>query len=79
MKQSPELIPITELVLPEIAEIDLYQKRERIYTRHIKGFYQRLRLFTGWPILVAYTLLPWLSWGDKPFILFDLPARQFHI
>jgi cytochrome c oxidase accessory protein FixG len=74
-----DLIEVEELAPAEVAEIDLYEKREKIYTRKIEGFYQRLRLFTGWPLLVGYFLLPWLQWGERPAVLFDLPARKFHI
>ena len=35
-----------------VTELDLYQKREKIYTRKIEGFYQRIRFFTGWPLLM---------------------------
>ena len=31
----------------EVGEVDLYQKREKIYTRRIQGRFQRLRLYTG--------------------------------
>lgn len=63
----------------EVGELDLYQRREKIYTRKIEGFYQRIRLYTGWPLLIGYFLLPWLNWGDRPAVLFDLPARKFYI
>lgn len=62
-----------------VAELDLYQKREKIYVRHIKGFYQRIRVYTGWPLLLGYFLLPWLNWNGHQAVLFDLPARKFHI
>lgn len=62
-----------------VAELDLYQKREKIYTRSIKGFYQRLRVYTGWPLLIGYFLLPWLNLEGHQAVLFDLPARKFHI
>ena len=58
---------------------DLYQKREKIFTRFVGGFFQRLRFFTGWPLLTAYFLLPWINWGERQIVLFDLPARQFHV
>lgn len=58
---------------------DLYQKREKIYTRKIEGFFQRLRLLTGWPLLIGYFALPWISWDGRQSVLFDLPNRQFHI
>ncbi|MFT4798155.1 MAG: cytochrome c oxidase accessory protein FixG [Candidatus Azotimanducaceae bacterium] len=59
--------------------LNLYEKREKIYTRKIEGFYQLLRAFTGWPLLVAYFATPWLIVNDHQAVLFDLPARQFHI
>lgn len=74
-----DLIEVEDLAPAEVAEIDLYEKREKIYTRKIEGFFQRLRLFTGWPLLVGYFILPWLQWGNRPAVLFDLPARKFHI
>ncbi len=76
---DPELIKVEELAPAEVSELDLYQKREKIYTRKIEGFFQRIRLFTGWPLLIGYFLLPWLQWGDRQAILFDLPQRKFHI
>jgi cytochrome c oxidase accessory protein FixG len=75
----PALIPAQPIAPAEVAEIDLYQKREKIYTRAIEGFFQRVRLFTGWPLLLGYFFLPWLNWGDRSAVLFDLPARKFHI
>ncbi len=74
-----DLIDVQELAPAEVAEVDLYQRREKIYTRKIEGFFQRIRLFTGWPLLLGYFLLPWLSWDGRQAVLFDLPARKFHI
>lgn len=76
---KPDLIEVDDMAPAEVAELDLYQKREKIYTRKIEGFFQRLRLFTGWPLLAAYFLTPWIQWGDRPAVLFDLPERKFHI
>jgi len=61
------------------AGTDLYQKREKIFTRYVGGFFQKLRFYTGWPLLVGYFGLPWLQWGERQAVLFDLPARQFHL
>ncbi len=58
---------------------DLYEKREKIFTRYVGGFYQKLRFYTGWPLLLGYFAVPWLMWGDRQAVLFDLPARQFHL
>lgn len=78
--QSDERIIAIDSAAPaEVSEVDLYQRREKIYTRKIEGFFQRLRLYTGWPLLIGYFGIPWLMWGDRPAVLFDLPARKFHI
>ncbi|MDZ7669017.1 MAG: cytochrome c oxidase accessory protein CcoG [Gammaproteobacteria bacterium] len=71
--------PDEPIRLEGFGERDLYQRREKIYTRFVGGFFQRLRFFTGWPLLAGYFLLPWVQWGERQAVLFDLPARQFHI
>ncbi len=63
----------------DFSDVDLYQRREKIFTRSIKGFYQRLRLYSGWPFLLGYLILPWINWNGRQAILFDLPARKFYI
>lgn len=76
---SEQRDPVEEFHPAGVAELDLYKKREKIYTRKIEGFYQKIRVYTGWPLLLAYFLLPWLPWNGRPAVLFDLPTRQFHI
>ena len=74
-----DLIDLQEVAPAEVGEIDLYQHREKIYTRKIEGFFQRIRLFTGWPLLLGYILLPWVSWDGRQSVLFNLPERKFDI
>lgn len=82
-ERESDLIPVQQVVESfdpaGVAELDLYQKREKIYTRKIEGFFQRLRVYTGWPLLLGYFLLPWVNWDGRQAVLFDLPERQFHI
>lgn len=72
-----ERIPAAEAV--DSTVFNLYEKQEKIYTRKIEGFYQVVRAFTGWPLLIGYFATPWLTINDHQAILFDLPARQFHV
>ncbi len=74
-----DLIDLKDVAPAEVAELDLYQRREKIYTRKIEGFFQRVRLFTGWPLLLGYFLLPWTDWGGRQAVLFNLPERKFYI
>ena len=48
-----DLIDLQEVAPAEAGEIDLYQRREKIYTRKIEGYFQRIRLYTGWPLLLG--------------------------
>lgn len=59
--------------------IKLYESEEKIYTRRITGFYQKLRRYTGLPLIAGFVLLPWLTIDNRPAMLFDLPERKFHI
>jgi polyferredoxin len=61
------------------APVDLYQKREKIFTRSVTGRFQRIRLYSGWPFLLAYLCVPWLTWDNRQAVLFDLPARKFYV
>lgn len=63
----------------EIRYINLYESEDKIYTRRITGFYQKLRRYTGIPLMLGFILMPWLVIDGRPAMLFDLPARQFHI
>ena len=74
-------IPTHEVMSDDLDSrvFNLYEKREKIYTRGVEGFFQRVRLLTGWPLLLGYFLLPWINLNGQQAVLFDLPARQFHI
>ncbi len=63
----------------EITEVDLYAKREKIYTRKIEGYFQRIRLYTGWPLLIGFFAVPWLNWDGRQAVLFDIGQQKFHI
>lgn len=64
-------------------EPELYQAREPIHPKSIKG---RFRLFKTSVLVLAYAiffLLPWLRWsrpvGPDQAVLFDIPGRRFYL
>lgn len=59
--------------------VNLYQSREKIYPREAKGFFSKLRDNGLIVLLAIYFLLPWLNWGDRQAILFDMPNRRFYV
>lgn len=62
-----------------IRYVNLYETEDKIYTRRITGFFQSVRRYTGLPLILGYLLLPWIVIDGRPAVLFDLPARQFHV
>ncbi len=64
---------------PAVVPIKLYKSEEKIYPREAKGYFQNLRHIALFVLLGLYYGLPWLNWGERQAVLFDLPARKFHI
>src|SRR5690606_23059587 len=57
----------------------MYAAHAKVYPREIKGRFQSLRKLAVFALLGLYYLLPWVQWGERQAVLFDLPARKFHI
>ncbi|RKZ70666.1 MAG: cytochrome c oxidase accessory protein CcoG, partial [Gammaproteobacteria bacterium] len=57
----------------------LYEKHQKIYPREVHGLFAALRALAGAGLLGLYYVLPWLQWDDRQIILFDIPARKFHV
>ena len=62
-----------------VKEQSLYVAQEKIYPREVDGLFARLRFASMLVLLGAYYGLPWLSWDGRQALLFDLPARKFHV
>ncbi|CAM3587214.1 cytochrome c oxidase accessory protein CcoG [Halomonas lysinitropha] len=71
--------PVEHHTPQEAVTQHMYASRRHIYVREIKGFFQRLRRASNWALMLGFFLLPWVPWGDRPAIWFDLPGREFHI
>jgi cytochrome c oxidase accessory protein FixG len=63
----------------ESLEEVLYAKRQKIYPREVHGWFARLRALGVVSLLGLYYGVPWMDWDGRQAVLFDLPARQFHI
>lgn len=69
-------IPVKN-VTPEVKS--LYVAREKIQVREIHGLFQKIRSYSLWGLMALFFATPWLNWDDRQAVLWDLPARQFHI
>jgi polyferredoxin len=67
------------LVLVEGDDGALYAKQPKVYPREIGGRFQRLRIAAVFWLLGMFYVFPWLSWNGRQLVLFDLPARKFHV
>ena len=56
-----------------------YYAHQKVYPREVDGRFAHLRVLSVWALLGIFYLLPWLPWGGRQAVLFDLPARKFFI
>jgi cytochrome c oxidase accessory protein FixG len=57
----------------------LYRSEDKVYPREVKGRFTTLRRIAMFVLLGAFYGGPWLTWGGRQAILFDLPARKFYV
>ncbi|MDH3646774.1 MAG: cytochrome c oxidase accessory protein CcoG [Gammaproteobacteria bacterium] len=65
--------------MKDSANAALYESQTKIYPREVSGRFQNLRATAVVALLGLYYLLPWLRWNGRQAVLFDLPARKFHL
>ncbi|MBI5277182.1 MAG: cytochrome c oxidase accessory protein CcoG [Burkholderiales bacterium] len=74
-----KVIPIVPVQSEEGEGRGLYEAEKKIYPRAVTGLYARWR----WGIVLltqlAFYGLPWVQWGERQAVLFDLAARRFYI
>src|SRR5689334_21286753 len=56
-----------------------YISEAKVYPRGVTGPLQRLRHAAVLWLLGMFYLFPWLHWDGRQAVLFDLPARRFHV
>jgi cytochrome c oxidase accessory protein FixG len=59
--------------------VGLYAAHKTIYTRSVRGVFARWRWSMVFLTQFVFYGLPWLEWGQRQAVLFDLGARRFYI
>ena len=59
--------------------ISLYQGQKKIYPRSVTGLFSKWRWAMVFLTQLVFYGLPWLEWGQRQAVLFDLEARRFYI
>src|SRR3970282_3040603 len=57
----------------------LYVSERRVSPRDVSGPLQNLRIAAVVWLLGMFYVFPWLRWDGRQAVLFDLPARKFHV
>ncbi|HXE50043.1 MAG TPA: 4Fe-4S binding protein, partial [Ramlibacter sp.] len=61
------------------AGASLYEAQKKIHPRAVKGLFARWRWVFVFLTQIVFYGLPWLQWGERQAVLFDLSARRFYI
>jgi len=59
--------------------VSLYEAHRKIYPRSVSGLFSNWRWAMVWLTQLVFYGLPWLDWGQRQAVLFDLGARRFYI
>ncbi len=64
---------------PDEMGASLYEAQKKIYPRAVRGLFARWRWGFVFLTQLVFYGLPWLQWGERQAVLFDLGARRFYI
>lgn len=56
-----------------------YVSEGKVYPRSVSGIFAQWRWAFVWLTQLVFYGLPWLQWGERQAVLFDLAARRFYI
>jgi hypothetical protein len=86
VKKVIPIVPQTGYEPPVLAKepaeaelISLYAAHEKIYPRSVTGLFSNWRWGMVFLTQLVFYGMPWLQWGQRQAILFDLGARRFYI
>jgi len=65
--------------IAEATVINLYAAAEKIYPRSTFGFFTKWRWAMIWLTQLFFYGVPWIEWGQRQALLFDLEAKRFYI
>ncbi|MDM0014284.1 cytochrome c oxidase accessory protein CcoG [Variovorax sp. J22P168] len=74
-----KVIPIAPAAEAREEQVGLYEAHRKIYARGVDGRFARWRWALVFATQLVFYGLPWLEWGQRQAVLFDLGARRFFI
>ena len=64
---------------PHSTTPSFYEAAQKIYPREVSGRFATKRRWTVFLLLGLFYSVAWISWNGRQALLFDLPARKFHV
>ena len=79
--QEPKKVIPIQAVANEPSEemVSLYAAAKKIYPRSVEGIFAYWRWILVFVTQIIFYGLPWVEWGSRQAVLFDLEARRFYI
>ena len=62
--------------LPKEEVISLYKSQGKIQPRGVEGYFSKLRWLMVWLTQIYFYGMPWLQWGGRQALLFDLDRKS---
>lgn len=76
---SPDSSPIAPPAGADAETVWLYEAHKKIYPRSVSGVFTNWRWIMVFVTQLVFYGLPWIQWGQRQAVLFDLGARRFYI
>lgn len=76
---APAVTPGAGDADPGAASVSLYEAQKKIHPRSIGGVFAHWRWGLALLTQLVFYGLPWIAWGQRQMVLFDLGARRFYI
>ncbi len=64
---------------PKTETSSLYEAQKKVYPRSIRGMFANWRWIMVYVTQLVFYGLPWLQWGERQMVLFDLGTRRFYM
>ncbi|TMO69834.1 cytochrome c oxidase accessory protein CcoG [Pseudoalteromonas aurantia] len=56
-----------------------YKSEGPIYIREQKGFFQKIRRYLSWLLMITFITIPFIQYGGKQAVLLDVATQQFRV
>ncbi len=76
---SSEKQRVIPIVADSASAIKPYAPEKLIYPRSTVGYFTNIRWIAVWVTQIIFFCLPWINWGQRQAVLFDLGTRRFYV